>query len=292
MITVNKLLTLKERTRIRKISMVLSENAHKARLGQEVDFAYINSILPLADLPLIEKNRYVKEGAGSLAGGADSAGDKSEGLSEERSDSADNKSADVGNYNTDNNLRLSFKLEDYAQALLSRLGSEPSDWDFTDDSGSLDVSKRVIQDKILVLDRIRSPYNVGAIFRSADSFGIKEIVLIEGTASPLHPHARRTARGCTDTVKWSFKTEEEVLDIFNGYESSEIMALELGGCDVNTYGFPKRGIGVLGSEEFGVSPDILKRCGSRITIPMGGTKGSLNVSVSAGIFMQAWFART
>ncbi len=244
MLTKKKLLSLKDRTRIRKISMILSESAHRAKIGQPVDMVYINDILPIADLQPVNETDLKK---------------------------------------------LAFRLEDYAQALLVRLGAEPSDWDFTDDTGNLDISKRVIQDKVLILDRIRSPYNVGAVFRSADSFGIKQIILIDGTASPEHPHARRTSRGCIDTVQWTFMSEEKAVEFLNNYDSKQIMALELGGEDINTFEFPRRGVVVLGSEEFGVSPEILKKCSSRVTIKMGGTKGSLNVSVAAGILLQRWF---
>lgn len=247
MLTKKKLLTLKDRTRTRKISLILSEAARQARLGNEADLTYINDIVELENL--------------------------------DRIDSALNSDL----------KKLSFKLEDYAQVLLARLGAEPSDWDFTDDTGELDVSRRVIQDKVLVLDRIRSPYNVGAIFRSADSFGIKKIILVEGTADPEHPRARRTSRGCTETVSWEFMTEEETLEFLKSYDEKVVMALELGGENINTFDFPKSGVAVLGSEEFGVSPDILKRCGSRVTIPMAGTKGSLNVSVATGILLQRWF---
>lgn len=245
MLTVKKLQTLKERTMLRKISMILSENARRAQCNQEVDLNYINQIVPLAGLEPIDANLEGK--------------------------------------------KLTFKLEDYAQKLLTQLGAEPSDWDFTDDDGQLDVSKRVIQDKVLVLDRIRSPFNVGSIFRSADSFGIKKIILVEGTASPEHPRARRTSRGTLDTVEWEFKTEEETVEFLKGYESEKVMALELGGVNINTFDFPKSGAAVLGSEEFGVSPALMECCGSRVSIPLAGTKGSLNVSVAAGIFLQYWF---
>lgn len=245
MLTKKKLLTLKERTRIRKISMILSEQARSVKTGHEVDLNYLNEIIPLADLSPIEDNLESK--------------------------------------------KLMFKLEDYAQALLTRLGAEPSDWDFTDEQGNLDVSKRVIQDKVLIMDRLRSPFNVGAIFRTADSFGIKKIILVEGTADPEHPRARRTSRGCIETVDWAFMSEQEVLTFLDLYKPEEIMALELGGEDINSFEFPSRGVVILGSEEFGVSPELLSRCKSKVTIPMGGTKGSLNVSVSAGILLQKWW---
>jgi len=247
MLTEKKLLSLKERTRKRKISMILSQNAHFLKTGQSVDYVYINMLLRLAGF-------------------------------EEIDSSQDPKSA-------------MFRLEDCAQNLLVQLGSEPSDWDFTDDLGNLDASKRLIQNKILILDRIRSPYNVGAVFRSADSFGIKKIILVEGTGDPEHPRARRTSRGCTQTVEWQFMSEEEIVKLLQTYKDGHVIAMELGGEDINTFNFPESGAAVLGSEEFGISPAILKCCTARVTIPMAGTKGSLNVSVAAGILMQRWFSK-
>lgn len=247
MITVKKLLTLKERTRLRKISMILHEAAVDLRNGNPVDLEYINEVLPVAGFEAL--------------------------------DASELSVADT----------LAFRLEDVSQALLSKLGAEPSDWDFKTADGSLDSSKRVVQDKVLVLDRIRSPYNVGAIFRSAEAFGISRIILVEGTASPEHVRALRTSRGTTTVVPWTFMPESEVVSFLLGYDPSCVIALELGGTSINEFAFPSRGVAVLGSEEFGISPEVLSCCGSRVTIPMGGSKGSLNVSVAAGILLQRWF---
>lgn len=245
MITVKKLLTLKERTRLRKVSMIAHEAAVALKNGQEIDYEYINVVLNVAGFEALD----VSLNADSLA----------------------------------------FRLEDASQALLARLGAEPSDWDFRTEEGELDSSRRVVQDKVLVLDRVRSPYNVGAIFRSAEAFGIARIILVEGTASPEHVRAQRTSRGTTDVVPWEFMPEAEVVSFLKSYDSEEIIALELGGTSINEFAFPKRGVSVLGSEEFGISPEILSCCGSRVSIPMGGSKGSLNVSVAAGILLQRWF---
>ena len=246
MITVKKLLTLKERTRLRKISMILHEAAVDLRNGNPVDLEYINEVLPVAGFEALD---------------------------------ASELSPDT----------LAFRLEDVSQALLSKLGAEPSDWDFKTADGFLDPSRRVVQDKVLVLDRIRSPYNVGAIFRSAEAFGISRIILVEGTASPEHVRALRTSRGTTTVVPWAFMPESEVVSFLHGYDPSSVIALELGGTSINEFAFPSRGVAVLGSEEFGISPEVLSCCGSRVTIPMGGSKGSLNVSVAAGILLQRWF---
>ena len=250
MITKKKLSTLKERTRLRKISMILHEAAVASKNGQEVDLEYINDILPLAYFPSVDLSS-VDSGLEPYA--------------------------------------LAFRLEDMSQNLLARLGAEPSDWDFRDESGNLDVSHRVVQDKILVLDRIRSPYNVGAIFRSAEAFGISRIILVEGTASPDHVRALRTSRGTTSVIPWSFMPEADVVSFLSTFDPAEVIALELGGVSINEFSFPPRGVAVLGSEEFGISPAVLACCKSRVSIPMGGAKGSLNVSVAAGILLHRWF---
>lgn len=247
MITKKKLESLKERTRLRKISIIMHQAAFDVRAGKDVDLGYINDVLSLTSYDKID-------------------------------DKLPSEAVVV-------------KLDDISQDILKRLGAEPSDWDFRETStGALDSSARVLQDKVLVLDRIRSPYNVGAIFRSADSFGISKIILVEGTASPEHVRAQRTSMGTVSTVNWTFMKEEEVVAFLSSYGADEVLALEVGGEDIDSFSFPKRGVGILGSEEFGISPAVLACAGKRVSIPLGGSKGSLNVSVAAGIFMQHWFS--
>lgn len=253
MITKKKLLSLKDNTRLRKISIILHDAAFEAAAGRPVDMQYINDIIPLADFEPIA-------GAG-IAHDADVLEGKG----------------------------LAIALDDMSKSILARLGSEPSDWDFRTAEGSLDVNARVIQDKILILDRIRSPYNVGAIFRSADSFGIRRIILVDGTASPEHVRAKRTSMGTTSTVDWTFMSQTDVVAFLKSYDPSNVLALEVGGEDINGFDFPLSGVAVLGSEEFGISPAVLACTGRRVSIPMGGSKGSLNVSVAAGILMQHWY---
>lgn len=184
-----------------------------------------------------------------------------------------------------------FYLSDAASVLLKRINSEDSDWDFTLQTGELDPSVRIIQDKTVVLDEIRSPYNVGAIFRSADSFGVSQILLTEHCANPEHPHCRRTARGCINTVSWRYVTDSDLIVFLENESASgkDVMALELGGENLKDFRFASGGTVILGNEELGIRPFLLDKADKRIQIPMGGSKGSLNVSVSAGIFLCSWF---
>lgn len=170
--------------------------------------------------------------------------------------------------------------------LLNILGESPADWDFKDESGAIDWSKREIREHHLYLDHLRSPYNVGSIFRSAESFGIKNIYISPGTASPEHPRAIKTSRGTIDGVNW----EEKELEDLN----LPVFALELGGKDLSEFEFPEEGICIIGSEETGVSPEALaiadKSLG-RVSIKQYGAKGSINVSAATAILLNAWMRK-
>lgn len=259
MITLKKIEAMQDRVCARKTANVLHEEALRLARGQDVSLGYVRSLCHVFTLPKVRA--LLPSGEAARADLLCDRIGKEEGRD------------------------LAFLLSDLSSLLLAALGAEPSDWDFTDDAGFLDPSKRRIADHYLVLDRLRSPYNVGAVFRSADSFGIKEILLVEGTASPLHPRAARTSRGTVDTVPWRFVSEEEAAAFIASMPS---FALELGGEDIHSYAFPERGACVLGSEEMGVSPALLAAVPARVSIPLYGTKGSLNVSVAAGILLAFW----
>jgi RNA methyltransferase, TrmH family len=176
-------------------------------------------------------------------------------------------------------------LHDLRHALLAATGQAPADWDLIDPStGRPDVaSRRVLPGLRAYLDDLRSPFNVGSIFRTADAFGLEELLLSPSCADPLHPRARRSAMGAVDLVPW----KREKLECISG--EIPIFALELGGQEIDNFVFPPRGIVVLGSEELGISRETRKACSyGTVSIPMSGAKGSLNVAVAFGILLYAW----
>jgi TrmH family RNA methyltransferase len=176
--------------------------------------------------------------------------------------------------------------------LMAETGRYAADWDFTDTGGSLDPQKRRIFTGMRVyLEDIRSPFNVGAIFRSAESFGVEKIFLSPLCADPEHPRARRTAMGCTGILPWErLETDPLGTAAFSG---APLFALETGGLPLEEFHFPPAGIMIAGSEELGVSPAALVAAGAslgRVSIRTFGAKGSLNVSTAFGIAAQAWAA--
>ena len=179
--------------------------------------------------------------------------------------------------------------------LLAETGRYQSDWDFIGTSGVLDPSKRRSFPGMKVyLEDIRSPFNVGSMFRAAESFGAEKLMLSPLCADPRHKRAERTAMGCVDILPW----ERLMFDPFSAGEETSVpfaegnfFAMETGGIPLAEFPFPARGILIAGSEELGVSPAALAAADAstgRVTIPCYGAKGSLNVSVVFGIVMQAW----
>jgi TrmH family RNA methyltransferase len=175
--------------------------------------------------------------------------------------------------------------------LLAETGRSPADWDFVDHRGRLDSTKRRVFPGLRVyFEDIRSPFNVGAMFRTAESFGIERLYLSPLCADPRHPRASRTAMSTVDIVPWEranlFAAPGE-LPIIEG----PFFALETGGTMPADFKFPQHGVMITGSEELGVSPEALKLADEslgRLSIPTYGAKGSLNVSAAFGIALYVW----
>jgi len=169
--------------------------------------------------------------------------------------------------------------------LVAETGRSPADWDFIAHGGGLDKERRQTFPGMLVyLEDIRSPFNVGAMFRTAESFGVEKIFISPLCADPVHPRAKRSAMGCVDALTWERHDLFEFIDL-------PLFALETGGTPLGEFVFPRTGILIAGSEELGVNPKTLAAADAslgRVSIPCYGAKGSLNVSVAFGIVMQSW----
>ena len=143
----------------------------------------------------------------------------------------------------------------------------------------------------LVLHNIRSLYNVGAIFRTAEGLGVKKIYLTGYTPEPydlfgkIRKDFQKTALGAEKYLEWEKLRYIAVLLKRLKQEKIQIIALEQSKSSVNIKKFKPRGkfALILGNEVRGVPKSVLKKCDKIIEIPMRGKKESLNVSVAAGI---------
>lgn len=171
---------------------------------------------------------------------------------------------------------------DARYALMKLTGEQVGDWDFL--QGCEASGERRELPLFVYADRVRSPFNIGSVFRTAESFGVKKIFIHPSGASPNHPRSRRSAMGCIDRIPWEYAYEDQI--------PNPVFALETGGASIEDFSFPKSATVVIGSEELGVSPKMLEaadRSLGRVTIPTCGSKYSLNVSVSFGILLHRWF---
>ena len=140
-----------------------------------------------------------------------------------------------------------------------------------------------------LLDNIRSVWNVGSMFRTADAAGLGGLLLCGMTATPPRPDIEKTALGATQTVPWNYwrsaleaatTVREAGLPLIALEQTSEAR-------DWEQFDYPFPHCFVVGHEVRGVAPEILDIADSVVEIPMAGTKQSLNVAVSFGVLAYA-----
>ncbi len=174
--------------------------------------------------------------------------------------------------------------------LLAIIGTFPAEWDLViaphanpNDENGLVRQRSFFPGTAVYAEDIRSPFNLGSIFRSAEAMGAEKVYISPFCTDPQQPRAIRSGMGCIETMGYTRCSLNELP------EDLPVFALETGGTDINEFKFPKQGICIIGSEELGVSPQALARATyGRVTIPMKGLKASLNVGVAFGILMQKW----
>ena len=150
---------------------------------------------------------------------------------------------------------------------------------------------------IVVLDDVRSLYNVGSVFRSCDAFRVEAVYLCGITATPPNAEIHKTALGGEDSVDWEyFKTTEEAVEKLKekGYfiysieqveGSTKLQDLAEAHSSLITLhsSLPKGYAVIFGNEVKGVKQNIVDMSDGCLEIPQFGTKHSLNVSVTTGI---------
>ena len=136
-----------------------------------------------------------------------------------------------------------------------------------------------------VLNNIRSLYNVGSLFRTADGAGLEKLWLCGITGIPPSPKISKTALGAEKSVPWEYASSARQCIEKLKTEGYEIILLEQTPQSLPVEDFRPRAkiCLVLGNEISGVAEDLLPLCDQALEIPMSGLKISLNVTVAFGI---------
>jgi 23S rRNA (guanosine2251-2'-O)-methyltransferase len=137
----------------------------------------------------------------------------------------------------------------------------------------------------VLLDNVRSLYNVGSFFRTGDAAGIERLYLCGITGHPPHRSLKKTALGSEERVAWAHTWHAaDVLGSLHarGYE---IAAIETSVHSVDLFDWkPRFPVCVMfGHEVDGIQAHLLENCDTHVRIPMFGTKHSLNVSTAGGV---------
>jgi 23S rRNA (guanosine2251-2'-O)-methyltransferase len=139
----------------------------------------------------------------------------------------------------------------------------------------------------VVAVNIRSAYNIGALFRTADALGVAKILLAGYCPTPAHPEVKKTALGAETTVAWEHYTDAMACLERLRHEGMRLVALEIGagGTELSAYhpSFPTAL--VIGNEVGGLTSLQLDMCDDRVYIQQQGMKESLNVTIAAAIAM-------
>ncbi|MDO8554956.1 MAG: TrmH family RNA methyltransferase [bacterium] len=162
------------------------------------------------------------------------------------------------------------------------------------------------KETFIILHNIRSAYNVGSIFRTADAAGVRKIFLTGYTPAPvdkfgkINSQIQKTALGAEKTIEWEKKKDiGKLIAKLKGDKSPygeqfSVVAVEQSPNSINYKKFklarsqvgPKYPLALIfGNEITGLSSKILQKCDVVIEIPMAGKKESLNVAITAGIVL-------
>ncbi len=137
----------------------------------------------------------------------------------------------------------------------------------------------------VLLDDVRSLYNVGAFFRTADAAGVEKLYLCGITGHPPQPAITKTALGAEESVPWEHSWDPIAVALGLRRCGCQIAAVETEPAAVDLYDwqpvFPV--CAVFGHEVEGVRPALAALADVRIRIPMRGVKHSLNVATAGGV---------
>jgi 23S rRNA (guanosine2251-2'-O)-methyltransferase len=148
---------------------------------------------------------------------------------------------------------------------------------------------------IIVLDNIRSLFNIGSIFRTADAFRLESIYLCGITGTPPNKEIHKSALGATESVDWKyFESTIDAVKLLKENNYSVIIVEQAEGSislEELSFSSSEKIALIFGNEINGVDENIIPFVGRCIEIPQFGTKHSLNISVSVGIVVWELFQK-
>jgi len=137
----------------------------------------------------------------------------------------------------------------------------------------------------IVCENLRTPENVGMIFRLAEAMGVSMVYLTGDTPHPGNKKVTQVSRSTSDKVPW--ETAENVKEILESKSEFQILALEITKESIPIQDYilkpNQQSILIIGSEKYGITEEALVLANQHIHIPMYGVQSSLNVATATAI---------
>lgn len=179
------------------------------------------------------------------------------------------------------------RADEIAADLYARAEVDRTDWRMTGWKQDTAPGQRRILPISVLLDRIRSPFNVGSIIRCAEAAGCRSVLLTGYTPGPEHPKVQRTVMEAHHFLPVQ-RVDDPLAEIDTlSRKGYQVVAIETGPDSVpyTRFTFSPPLLLVVGNEELGISQQLLHCCHDRVCIPMRGAKNSLNVSQALAIVL-------
>lgn len=158
---------------------------------------------------------------------------------------------------------------------------------YNKDDKSIDKKKLTIP-LTIILDNIRSSFNVGSVFRTSEAFNVEKIILAGYSPDPSNPKTQKTTLGSHEYVAW--ENHAKCIDLVNDLKKQgyRVIAAETTDHAISLeqpFNFNTKTAFVFGNERFGMDPQVIGACHETRKVPLGGIKNSLNVANAASIFI-------
>ncbi len=140
--------------------------------------------------------------------------------------------------------------------------------------------------RILVLDRLQDPGNLGTLLRTADAAGFDGVLLVKGTADPYSPKVLRATQGSLFRLRFGFtEGAEETLRVLKEARKTVLVSVLNDARPVYEVPMKRDFALVIGNEGGGVSEELIRGADERVTIPMEGETESLNASIAGAVLL-------
>lgn len=182
------------------------------------------------------------------------------------------------------NLKLEFKekweLDKLAKNNHQGIIVVTSDFNYTSIDDLISTSK-----KLVILDHLEDPHNLGAIIRTVEASGIDGIIIPKNRTVSVNETVMKTSVGALFNVRIAQVTNLNQVIKSLKKEGFWIIGTDMDGVDYKSIDYPEKSVLIIGSEGFGISRLIKESCDYVVSIPMNGKINSLNASVAAGIMI-------